>query len=109
VEQIITDLIKSYFGYDQVGIDDNFFDLGANSMDLVQLNSKLNTVWNKKIPLVKLLTYTTIRSLTDYVTREVLSGMETGEDNDRSGVLERGRRSIEQKSRILRNEEKNDE
>ncbi|MFC2141088.1 KR domain-containing protein, partial [Acidobacteriota bacterium] len=108
VEQLIADIVKGYFGYEQVGSHDNFFDLGATSMDLVQLNSKLNAVWNKKIPLVKLLTYTTIRSLADYVTEELLSGRGCDQETDRSEALERGRRSIQQKLKIRRDETYNE-
>jgi acyl transferase domain-containing protein/acyl carrier protein len=103
VEQIITDLMKNYFGFEQIGIDDNFFDLGATSLDLVQLNSKLNAVWSQKIPLVKLLTYTSIRTLAHYIMEEVISNRPLNKEIDRSDVFKRGQRNIEEKLKIRRN------
>jgi amino acid adenylation domain-containing protein len=53
-----------------VGIHDNFFDLGGNSINVIQLASKLNVALAKEIPVVSLFTYPTIDALANHILRE---------------------------------------
>jgi NADPH:quinone reductase-like Zn-dependent oxidoreductase/acyl carrier protein len=54
---------EEYLGLDRVGIHDNFFELGASSLDIIQVNHKLNTLLGKELSLVAFYTYPTIHSL----------------------------------------------
>lgn len=51
---------------DKVSIDDNFFDLGGHSLLLVKLQSHLSPLLNKKLPLIEIFQYPTIRMLAKY-------------------------------------------
>jgi polyketide synthase PksJ len=62
-EQIIADIWKGILKLDQVGINDNFFDLGGNSMHLIQVNDQLKKALNRNIPVVELLAYPTVNLL----------------------------------------------
>lgn len=55
---------------EQIGIDHNFFDLGGNSLAVIQLNSRLREVYKKDIPVAKMFTYTTVRTLAGYLSRD---------------------------------------
>jgi len=55
---------------DRIGIDDNFFDLGGTSLDIIKLNTRIKEEFNKKIPVVSLFQYTTIRTLTQFIAEE---------------------------------------
>jgi len=46
-----------------VGIHDNFFDLGGTSMDVIRVNGRLTKEFNKEVPIVALYKYTTVHAL----------------------------------------------
>jgi len=50
-EKIIARLWKEILNIAEVGIHDNFFDLGGNSMHAIQLNWKLKETFGKEIPI----------------------------------------------------------
>jgi amino acid adenylation domain-containing protein len=55
---------------ERVGIDENFFDLGGTSLDIMKLNTRIKEEFNKHIPVVSLFKYTTIRALTQLMEEE---------------------------------------
>jgi amino acid adenylation domain-containing protein len=55
---------------DQVGIDDNFFDLGGNSLLSIQLISRMERIMEMTIPVVKLYQYPTVRLFCGYLRQE---------------------------------------
>lgn len=40
VERVLCQILEEYLGLDRVGIDDNYAELGATSLDMVQLVGK---------------------------------------------------------------------
>jgi acyl carrier protein len=73
-EKIITDIWKEVLGVDKVGIHDNFFEIGGNSLKIMQVNTKLKEAFKKEIPVVTLFRYATV----SFLARN-LDGRETGE------------------------------
>ncbi|HLP47743.1 MAG TPA: amino acid adenylation domain-containing protein, partial [Candidatus Kapabacteria bacterium] len=67
-EKIIASVWKEVLGVEQVGIYDNFFHIGGNSLNLVTLSSKLNTALGTNIPIAKLFEYVTISTFARYFT-----------------------------------------
>ncbi len=63
LEQEVAGAWRAVLGADHVGLDDNFFDIGGNSLLLVSVHAKLQTMLNKKIPVAELFAHTTVRSL----------------------------------------------
>jgi acyl transferase domain-containing protein/acyl-CoA synthetase (AMP-forming)/AMP-acid ligase II/acyl carrier protein len=104
IEQMMVQLWQDFLGIEQVGIHDNFFDLGATSLDIIQVNHKLNFMLGTKIPVIKLLTYTTVRSFANYYIEKVKGGGSSGETKktDRTGAMQRGKESLRQKYRKSR-------
>jgi polyketide synthase PksJ len=51
-----------------VGIYDNFFDVGGNSMSILRLNSRLKAVTGMDIPVVEMFRYPTIHSFSTYLS-----------------------------------------
>ncbi len=47
------------------GINDNFFDLGGNSLSLLYMNDKINRKFDLDIPFVELFEHTTIKSIVE--------------------------------------------
>ncbi|MFP2903195.1 phosphopantetheine-binding protein, partial [Corallococcus sp. 4LFB] len=59
---------------DKVGVHDNFFDLGGNSLLMVQLHTRLREALKLDVPLVELFQAPTIRSLAKHVTQQAEAG-----------------------------------
>lgn len=72
LESQMVEIWRSVLHSDRVGVDDNFFELGGNSLQLVQIHSVLENTLNRKITVVDLFQYPTIRAL---------AGMLSGEAN----------------------------
>jgi acyl carrier protein len=74
-----------------ISIDSNFFEIGGNSIKIIELNMSLNEALKKEIAVVKLFAYPTIRSFSNYILNEepkLMSG------SDRSEILENRRMKI---------------
>lgn len=63
IEEAIASAWKEVLNIDKVGIHDNFFDVGGNSLMLVKVSHKLKELFNRDIPVVLLFQYTTISAL----------------------------------------------
>ncbi|MER7518593.1 non-ribosomal peptide synthetase [Streptomyces sp. NPDC126499] len=55
---------------DEVGVDDNFFDLGGNSLLVAHMYTRLTDVVGRRFPLVVLFDRPTIRSLAEYLDQD---------------------------------------
>jgi acyl carrier protein len=74
---------------DKIGIDDNFFDLGGNSLRLATVNRQAQVVFGKEIPLVDMLALPTIRNLAEYLTRRQDKQEALKASRDRADTAER--------------------
>ena len=66
-EKVLVKLWQQVLGREQVGIDDNFFDIGGHSLLVVQLHRQLVEISEKPISLTDLYRFPTIRALTDFL------------------------------------------
>ncbi len=57
-----------------IGIDQNFFEIGGNSLNIIQVSEKIKEALDIDIPAELLFQYTTVRSLADYVNQSRTSG-----------------------------------
>jgi natural product biosynthesis luciferase-like monooxygenase protein len=76
LEQQIAELWQAALKVDQVGVNDNFFDLGGHSLLMVQVHAKLRETLGRDIPLMKLLEHPTVSALARYL-REDTGGQAT--------------------------------
>jgi natural product biosynthesis luciferase-like monooxygenase protein len=63
IEGQIADVWKAVLGVTHVGLKDNIFDLGANSLLTVQANQRLSNLLGRKITLVSMFRYPTVEAL----------------------------------------------
>jgi NADPH:quinone reductase-like Zn-dependent oxidoreductase/acyl transferase domain-containing protein/acyl carrier protein len=70
VEQIIANIWQELLGVKHIGIDDNFFDLGGDSLLIVQVRTKLIEVLQVNIATSELFDYPTISSLAKHLSQE---------------------------------------
>jgi amino acid adenylation domain-containing protein/non-ribosomal peptide synthase protein (TIGR01720 family) len=74
LERRIAVVWQTMFGSTHVGIDDNFFDLGGQSMLLVQLHHALREALSAEFPIVSLFAHPTIRSFARHLDRPARAG-----------------------------------
>ena len=63
LEHKLTAIFLELLGISEIGVDDNFFDLGANSLMMVRVVEKIRAELGLKISLVRLFQFSTVRSL----------------------------------------------
>jgi len=63
LEQMIANLWKRVLRIEAVGLDDNFFDIGGDSLLLVAVHSNLQKSLHAEIPVTDLFEFTTVRTL----------------------------------------------
>ena len=63
VERKIAGLWSRLLGQAEVGVDDNFFDAGGQSILLLHLHRRIEQEFDRKLSIVTLLQYPTIRTL----------------------------------------------
>ncbi|MCI4140317.1 phosphopantetheine-binding protein, partial [Bacillus vallismortis] len=56
-----------FMGLEQVGIHDNFFDLGASSLDIVKVTNRLNKELGTNEAVVTLFTYPSVAALAQFI------------------------------------------
>ncbi|HSD46627.1 MAG TPA: KR domain-containing protein, partial [Pyrinomonadaceae bacterium] len=63
MEHRITAVWQQVLGFEQIGVEDNFFDLGGDSLVAIQVASRLKEALNMEFPVAKLYQALTVRSL----------------------------------------------
>ena len=69
LEKDIAAVWQELLKLERVGAHDNFFDLGANSLLMVQANSRLRTALRRELALVELFQYPTVSALAAHLSR----------------------------------------
>jgi fengycin family lipopeptide synthetase D len=88
-EKTVAQLWRGVLNVDKIGIYDNFFDLGGNSLKLIQLIEKLKEALGKDIPVITIFRYPTIESLLQYLGQgDTASSMTDGQIDEAVGELE---------------------
>ncbi|MDQ1354811.1 MAG: hypothetical protein QG657_5120, partial [Acidobacteriota bacterium] len=94
IEKKIADIWKEVLKLDDVGIFDNFFDLGGNSLNILTVNNKIKKAFERDIPVAKMFTYSTIHSLANYIhpddMKDTLTGKMEAAIKDSIGNTEAG-------------------
>lgn len=69
-EQSISKIWSDVLQSDELGLNDNFFDLGGTSMTLIQVRGRLRDLVKRDIPLIELFEYPTISELARHLSRK---------------------------------------
>ena len=67
IETKIAECWQAVLGIANIGINDNFYDLGGNSLNVLQLQAKLINVLKTEVKVLDLFTYPTIADLSKYL------------------------------------------
>ncbi|MEK3793444.1 amino acid adenylation domain-containing protein [Paenibacillus sp. FSL R7-0204] len=63
----LAELFMDYLELEAIGLHDNFFEAGASSLDLIQINAQLNALSVKDTSIIKMYSYPTIHLLDAYL------------------------------------------
>jgi len=70
VEQTIAEIWQKILGVKQIGIHDNYFELGGNSINAARLFAEIEKVFNKRIPLATLINAPTVEQIASIIRKE---------------------------------------
>jgi amino acid adenylation domain-containing protein len=80
IERLIARVWQEALGVSAIGMNDNFFDLGAHSLTLAEVQARLQDAWGREVALLDLFQYTTVSTLAAH-----LAGTQTqGDASDRA-------------------------
>lgn len=66
-EKLIGDLFKSFFGYEDIGVDDDFFELGGDSLKAMILIKEIHKIFEVEINLKEFFLKLNIRALSEEI------------------------------------------
>lgn len=66
-ERVVADIWKHVLQVDEVGVNDNFFDLGGHSLLMLRVHNKLRERFNRDISMVEMFQYPTVRAVARYL------------------------------------------
>ncbi|MBL3648685.1 type I polyketide synthase [Bacillus sp. RHFS10] len=101
-EQVICGIWQDFMGLEQVGIHDNFFDLGASSLDIVQVTNRLNKELGTNEAVVTLFTYPSVAALAQFISPDQEESEEETEEMAAVSSVRRKTRLRNQRDKRLR-------
>ncbi|MFL6262097.1 MAG: phosphopantetheine-binding protein [Thermoanaerobaculia bacterium] len=90
-ELTLAAILQEVLRIERVGVDDNFFDLGASSLLLAQVHERLQERLGREIQLVEVFNHPTVRALASHLEEDGTSVPAQGRSADRSEQLRQGR------------------
>ncbi|NEP45856.1 MAG: non-ribosomal peptide synthetase, partial [Okeania sp. SIO2H7] len=101
-EQTIAKIWQDALGLEKVGINDNFFDLGGNSLQVTKIYNELRKTWPKELEnlsLVDLFKYPTIGKLAGELNRDKTTDLSSLEQNnvDLEAKIKAGKNRLKQR------------
>jgi acyl transferase domain-containing protein/acyl carrier protein len=79
LEQVVTSIWRELFGIERIGLADNFFDLGGNSLLAIQLMAQLRKTFGMDLPLSNLFESPTVAGLAGRIAESRLKEQEAAE------------------------------
>jgi acyl carrier protein len=104
METLLAEIWQQVLHVDKVGINDNFFDLGGNSLRLGEVNQKVCGLLRKEIALIELFGYPTISSLAKHLTAQQNERDVLKQSHDRAKI----RKALRDRRKPARNRESRD-
>jgi acyl carrier protein len=69
LEQTLAAIVQEVLHIEQVGIHHNFFDLGGNSVHMVQILNKLRDAFGREVPVTEIFRHPTVHTLAVYLSQ----------------------------------------
>lgn len=68
LESVVADIFCQVLGVDRVSVNDNFFDLGGNSLSATKVSARIGAVVDRHVPVVEVFDAPTVAKLADRVS-----------------------------------------
>ncbi len=81
IEEMITDIWVSVLNTAKIGTNDNFLELGGNSLAAIRINARIFEVLELDIPLNKIFEFPTIKSFSSEIEKIIISILNESERN----------------------------
>lgn len=94
IERMIAGAWQEVLGLQEVGINDDFFELGGDSVSIIRLNARLKKILERDISEVAMFRHLTISSFIQYLDREETAEGVAGELKDRSSEYEKSKNRL---------------
>ena len=97
LERAIATVWQQTLNIEQIGIHDNFFEIGGNSLLMVKVNSELRDILKVDLPLIEMFRYPTINSLVEYFNQENKSLIYSYQKPERTEQIKAGKERQKQR------------
>jgi fengycin family lipopeptide synthetase D len=102
LERLVAHAWRDILRADKIGVNQNFFDIGGNSMDLIAVNNKLKEALKVDIPVVAMFRFATVRTFARFLAGQAPAGPIVAEEQ--LNALDRGKGKIKNlKTRMTEN------
>lgn len=99
-ERAIATVWQDLLHIDQVGTQDNFFDLGGHSLLMVQVHAQLQSQLDSDLTIVELFQYPTIAALADYVEQKQTAVSAAEQGQQRQAVRSQRQQTVAQRRQV---------
>ncbi len=104
IERKLAEIWKQVLKVDQIGVNDNFFEMGGHSLGIVQVQGKIKEVFDKDLNVVDMFKYPTIRALATFLSeggngKEKLEKVQTRATKQREATRLQQQRMMQRRKR----------
>ena len=103
LEKRIAGIWEKVLELERVGIQDNFFDLGGNSFDIIKVNDRIKEELGRDFPVVKLFKYPTIASLATYLDEGEKDAISAEKEVEMTAKIDKGKDRLRERTRRGKN------
>jgi hypothetical protein len=95
LEEAVAKVWREVLQVEEVGAEENFFDLGGRSVHVTLVSNRLRELLNRPVPIMKMFEHPTVRSIANYLGRDVTSPSPAKSELNRAAARRalRGRRN----------------
>lgn len=97
-ERAIAEVCQQVLGLDQISVFDNFFEVGADSLNLITINNRLKKALNQDIPVTVMFEHTSVARLAQYLNPD--EAAEKKQQEEEAASMSNARKNL-MKSRKL--------
>ena len=97
MEKTVAGVWQEILGIEKVGIHDDFFELGGDSLNIVQLNGMLKKQLKRDIPVAVLFRYLTVHAFVQYLQQQEEDKKAPAQNQDRSKVIQESKNRLKER------------
>ena len=102
VEKLIAGVWQKILLLEKVGLDDNFFDMGGNSLLLIKVLQELKIIFTKEISMIEMFQHPSIRSLGQLLSEQKTQTLDTQKSNAERAELRSSSQNSTKRQRNIR-------